>query len=90
MSTSDAMRERSGTQEFAEPPPAALEHIEQRGSLLWFAPDRAQRLGLMKAMTEKGFVAWNATAGKYELTPLGRQHLAGEQRSARLQSGAAR
>jgi len=89
MSTSDAIREKRDTQKPAEPPSAALEHIEERGSLLWFAPDRVQRLALMKAMTEKGFVAWNATARKYQLTPLGRQCLAGDQRTARLQSGAA-
>ena len=86
MSTSDAIREKRGTQKPAEPLSAALEHIEERGSLLWFAPDRTQRLGVMKAMTGKGFVAWNATAGKYELTPLGRQRLAG----GKLQSGAPR
>jgi hypothetical protein len=54
----------------------ALEHIEARGSLLLFAPDHAQRVRLMKVMTEIELVAWDATAKKYELTPHGRQRLA--------------
>ncbi len=54
----------------------ALEHIEKRGSLLRFAPNRLERLGLMKAMFEQGLVVWNKTARKYELTTSGRQCLA--------------
>jgi hypothetical protein len=83
MSTSDAMRENRDTQEPAAPFSAALEHIENWGSLLWYAPDRAQRLRLMKALTEKGFVVWNATERKYELTTLGDQCLAERRQAAR-------
>ena len=52
-----------------------LEHIEERGSLLRFAPDRPRRLELMKAISEQKLVVWNREAGKYELTALGRQCL---------------
>ena len=54
----------------------ALEHIEARGSLMLFASDHAQRVRLMKRMTEFKLVAWNAVAKKYELTPFGCQCLA--------------
>jgi hypothetical protein len=53
MSTSGAIREKRNSQDPVEPLFAALEHIEKQGSLLRFAPDRAQRLGLMMAMTNK-------------------------------------
>ena len=54
----------------------ALEHIEERGSLLGFTPDRTQRLGLMKLMSEQGLVVWDKAGAKYELTTFGRQCLA--------------
>jgi len=54
----------------------ALEHIEARGSLMLFASDHAQRVRLMKRMTEFKLVAWNAVAKKYDLTPFGCQCLA--------------
>jgi hypothetical protein len=76
MSMSDAVREKTDTQEPTEPLLAALEHIEKRGRLLLLVPDRAQRLGLMKALTKQKLVAWNAAVTKYELTPLGAQSLA--------------
>jgi hypothetical protein len=76
MSTSDTIREKRDTQTPLEPLFVALEHIEARGSLLLFAPNHAQRVRLMKAMTEIELVAWNATVKKYELTPFGRQRLA--------------
>jgi hypothetical protein len=76
MSMSGAVREKTYTDEPTEPLFAALEHIEKRGSLLWLVPDRAQRLGLMKALTKQKLVAWNPTAAKYELTTLGAQCLA--------------
>ena len=74
MSSSDAARDRSDTA--LEPILVALEHIEAQGSLLLFAPDHAQRVRLMKVMTEIELVAWNAMAKKYELTPFGCQCLA--------------
>jgi hypothetical protein len=52
---------------------AALEHIEAHGSLLSFTRDHAQRVQLMKQMTEIELVAWNAVAKRYELTPFGYQ-----------------
>jgi hypothetical protein len=76
MSTSDVIRERRDTETSVEPILVALEHIDARGSLLLFAPDHAQRVRLMKAMTEIKLVVWNAMAKKYELTPFGRQRLA--------------
>jgi hypothetical protein len=89
MSTSDATREKRDTQTPVEPLFVALEHIEARGSLLLFAPDHAQRVRLMKAMTEIELVAWNATLKKYELTPFGRQRLAEYRGTTHLQSRAA-
>ena len=87
MSTSGATRKT--TQEDAvEPLLAALDHIEKQGSLLRFAPDRAQRLGLMMAMTKKGLVAWNATAVRYELTALGDECLAQHRKSIAPQAKA--
>jgi hypothetical protein len=90
MSMPAAIREKRETQDPAEPFSAALEHIEKRGSLLSFAPDRAQRLELMKAMSKKGLVAWNATARKYELTTTGGECLAEHRRTILSQSRAAR
>ena len=75
MSMSDAIRDTRDTQPSLEPILVALEHIEARGSLLLFAPDHAQRVRLMKVMTEIELVAWNAMAKKYELTPFGCQCL---------------
>jgi hypothetical protein len=62
----------------------ALEHIEARGSLMLFASDHAQRVRLMKRMTEFKLVAWNAVAKKYELTPFGCQCLAARRGSIDL------
>jgi hypothetical protein len=56
--------------------PAALEQIEKCGSLLRSTPDRAQRLRLMKEMSEQSLVVWNSTAAKYELTMVGLRCLA--------------
>jgi hypothetical protein len=53
----------------------SLEHIETHGNLLLFAPDRPQRLGMMKVLGKQGLVAWNKGEAKYQLTPLGRQFL---------------
>ena len=55
---------------------AALEHISVKGNLLLFAPDRTQRMQIMKAMTDLELVAWNAAIKKYEMTWQGRQCLA--------------
>jgi hypothetical protein len=70
---SDAVREEKKPQKLAKPLLAALEHIEERGSLLGLVSDRGERLSLMKALAEREFVAWNAKAAKYELTSWGRQ-----------------
>jgi hypothetical protein len=86
MPTSDAIRERRDTQTpVVEPIFVALEHIETRGSLLLFASDHAQRVRLMKMMTEIELVAWNAMAKRYELTPLGRERLAEYRATIQLQ-----
>jgi hypothetical protein len=73
MSTLD---EISDAQASLEPILVALEHIETHGSLLSFTPDHAQRVRLMKRMTEIELVAWNAAAKRYELTPFGCRCLA--------------
>jgi hypothetical protein len=88
MSTSDAIREKRDKQPLAEPLFVALEHIEAQGSLLLFAPDHAQRVRLMKAMTEIELVVWNPVVKKYELTPFGRQRLAEYRGITHLQSRA--
>jgi hypothetical protein len=75
MSMSDAIRETRDAQKSLEPILVALEHIEARGSLLSFTHDHAQRVRLMKVMTEIELVAWSALAKKYELTPFGCQCL---------------
>ena len=84
MPTSDAMRETTDTQATLEPILVALEHIEARGSLLSFTHDHAQRVRLMKVMTEIELVAWNAVAKKYELTPFGCQCLAAHRGTTEL------
>jgi hypothetical protein len=76
MPRSGAIRETRDAQTSLEPILLALEHIEARGSLLSFTHDHAQRVRLMKVMTEIEVVAWNAVAKKYELTPFGCQCLA--------------
>ena len=73
MSTLD---EISDAQASLEPILVALEHIETHGSLLSFTPDHAQRVRLMKRMTEFKLVTWNAVTKKYDLTPFGCQCLA--------------
>jgi hypothetical protein len=72
-SGSDPVGENKKQQKLAEPLLTALEHIEERGSLLGLVSDRAERLSLMKALADQEFVAWNAKAAKYELTSWGRQ-----------------
>jgi hypothetical protein len=69
------LHEISDAQTSLEPILVALEHIETHGSLLSFTPDHAQRVRLMKRMTEIELVAWNALAKRYELTPFGYQCL---------------
>ena len=54
----------------------ALLHIAQAGHLLSLVSDRAQRVKLMKAMTEQGLTVWNKAGAKYELTAFGRRCLA--------------
>ena len=76
MSTSDAIGEKKDAQTPLEPLFVALEHIEARGSLLLFAPDHAQRVRLMKAMTETELVVWNAMVKRYQLTAFGLHRLA--------------
>jgi hypothetical protein len=68
--------EISDAQTSLEPILMALEHIETHGSLLSFTRDHAQRVRLMKRMTEIELVAWNAMAKRYELTPFGCRCLA--------------
>lgn len=72
-----------------EPLFGALDHIAERGSLLWLVPDRAQRLGLMNAIGKQGLVAWNRARGKYELTQAGRLRLADYRRLTQRQVSAA-
>jgi hypothetical protein len=72
-SGSDPVGENKKQQKLAEPLLTALEHIEERGSLLGLVSDRAERLRLVKALADQEFVAWNAKAAKYELTSWGRQ-----------------
>jgi hypothetical protein len=67
--------EISDAQASLEPILVALEHIETHGSLLSFTRDHAQRVRLMKRMTEIELVAWNAVTKRYELTPFGCQCL---------------
>jgi hypothetical protein len=73
MSGTDVLRENKNAQKLAEPILVALEHIESRGSLLSLVSDRAQRLSLMKALTDQNLVVWNAKAAKYQLTSWARQ-----------------
>ena len=54
----------------------ALLHIVQAGHLLSLVSDRAQRVQLMKAMTDQGLAVWNKAAAKYELTAFGQRCLA--------------
>ena len=69
-------------QSAAEPLSAALAHIEQHGSLLRFARERTQRLVLIKAMSAKGLISWNALLRVYEVSELGRRYMT-EQKYAR-------
>jgi hypothetical protein len=70
------LHEISDAQTSLEPILLALEHIETHGSLLSFTLDHAQRVQLMKRMTEIELVVWNAMAKRYELTPFGCRCLA--------------
>ena len=79
-----SLHELSDAQTSLEPILVALEHIETRGSLLSFTHDHAQRVRLMKIMTEIELVAWNAVAKKYELTPFGCQCLAAHRETTDL------
>ena len=83
MSSSDAIRETRDTQTSLQPILVALEYIEARGSLISFTHDHAQRVRLMKAMTEIDLVAWNAVTKKYELTSFGCQCLAAHRETTR-------
>ena len=76
------------TQTPLEPLFVALEHIEARGSLLLFACEHAQRVRLMKAMTETELVVWNAMVKKYQLTAFGLHRLAEYRGTTHLQSRA--
>ena len=80
MSTSHATHH---PQTSLEPILVALEYIEARGSLISFTHDHAQRVRLMKAMTEIDLVAWNAVTKKYELTSFGCQCLAAHRETTR-------
>ena len=76
MLASSARRDQGDNDHLHEMVPTALEEIEARGHLLNFAPNRPQRLALIKVMAEKGFVVWNRALVKYELTALGYENLA--------------
>lgn len=56
--------------------PTALEYLSDHGHLLGFAPDRDQRLSLMRFLVTSGLAIWNQVLRKYELTPQGRDSLA--------------
>ena len=73
MSASSAKSDRNRHALLPEVSGGALQHIEKHGSLLRHFPDRAERLQLMKALIEQGFVEWNKSVGKYDLTALGRE-----------------
>jgi hypothetical protein len=84
------MRETQSKQaQSIEPLFGALDQIGERGSLLWFLPDRTQRLGMMNALGKQGLVAWNQALGRYELTEAGRQCLDGYRRLAEKHARAA-
>jgi hypothetical protein len=75
-------REIGRTHKSAEPLLSALEYLQAQGSLLSLVPDRAQRLGLMRAMSRNGLVHWDRALSKYALTPLGKQCLSEYQAAA--------
>ena len=68
MPASPAKRDQNSPDEILA---GVLQQIEEHGSLLRFAPQRAVRLELMKALSKRGLVAWNKEAGRYQLTTLG-------------------
>ena len=70
------MREATSMPETAEPLLPALAQIKTQGSLLALVPDRVERVGLMKTMSDNRLVTWNAVTGSYKLTPFGEQRLA--------------
>ena len=73
MSASSAKSDWNAHAPVSVVPNGALQHIEKHGSLVRDFPDRAERLRLMKALIEQGFVEWNKSVGKYDLTALGRE-----------------
>ena len=57
----------------------ALQEIKERGHLLRFAADRAERLALMQRLSKWKVIWWDKVAGRYELTALGHDCLQGWQ-----------
>jgi hypothetical protein len=53
----------------------ALQHIKDDGNLDRLAATRSHRLALMTTATRQGFVVWNRSADRYELTGFGQQRL---------------
>lgn len=72
---------------------AAMQHIKARGNLDGFPADRGERLALVSTAARQGFVAWNKSRGKYELTSHGHRHLRalhrGERNALREHQGGA-
>jgi hypothetical protein len=62
---------------------AAMEHIKVRGNLDGFPADRGERLALVSTAARQGFVVWNRSRGKYELTGSGHWHLRALRRAGR-------
>jgi hypothetical protein len=62
---------------------AAMEHIKARGNLDGFPADRGERLALVSTAARQGFVVWNRSRGKYELTGPGHRHLRALRRAGR-------
>lgn len=63
----------------------ALQQIKEHGHLLRFVPDRPARLALMQRLSKWKVIWWDKAAGRYELTPLGRDCLQGRQDRAKSQ-----
>jgi hypothetical protein len=62
---------------------AAMEHIKARGNLDGFPADRGERLALVSTAARQGFLVWNRSRGKYELTGHGHRHLRALRRAGR-------
>jgi hypothetical protein len=56
--------------------PTALEEIEAQGNLLHFAPERTDRLTLIRILADRKLVAWDRSLARYQLTTLGQDALA--------------